>query len=64
MFARAYAIIDNIRLGAISGPFTDNPALLWSDAQDAGGAARVAEVARAFDVHSLEHEPVERAKQP
>lgn len=62
VFARAYSIIENIRLGAISGPFTDNPALLWSDAQDAGGAARVAEVARAFDVHSLEHDPIERAK--
>ncbi len=59
VFARAYSIIENIRLGAIPGPFTDNPALLWNDAD---GAARVAEVARAFDVHSLEHEPVERVK--
>lgn len=59
VFAKAYSIIENIRLGAIQGPFTDNPALLWNDAD---GAARVAEVARAFDVHSLEHEPVERAK--
>ena len=59
VFARAYQIIENIRLGAIPGPFTDNPALLWNDAD---GAARVAEVAGAFDVHSLEHEPVERAQ--
>jgi hypothetical protein len=59
VFARAYSIIDNIRLGAIEGPFTGNPALLWNDAD---GAARVAEVARAFDVHSAENDPVERAK--
>jgi FADH2 O2-dependent halogenase len=58
VFARAVSIIENIRLGAIEGPFTDHPALLWNDAD---GAARIAEVARAFDVHSVENDPVERA---
>jgi hypothetical protein len=33
--------------------------LLWNDAD---GDARVAEVARAFDVHSAENDPVERAR--
>ncbi|HWO21031.1 MAG TPA: NAD(P)/FAD-dependent oxidoreductase [Kofleriaceae bacterium] len=59
VFARAYSLIENIRLGALPGPFTNNPALLWNDADN---AARVAEVARAFDVHSIEHDPVERAR--
>lgn len=59
VFASAYSIIENIRLGAIPGPFTNNPALLWNDVN---GAARVAEVAQAFDVHSIEHDPVERAQ--
>lgn len=58
VFARAYSIIANIRLGALEGPFTNNPALLWNDAN---ADARIEEVARAFDVHSLEHEHVERA---
>jgi len=59
VFAKAYSIIENIRLGALKGPFTDHPGLLWNDADN---AARVAEVAQAFDVHALEHDPVERAQ--
>jgi hypothetical protein len=58
VFARAYEIIENIRLGALSGPFTGHPALLRHDAAD--DDAHLSEVARAFDVHSLEHEPIER----
>ncbi|HEX2691951.1 MAG TPA: FAD-dependent oxidoreductase [Kofleriaceae bacterium] len=59
VFAKAYSIIENIRIGAIQGPFTNNPALLWNDANN---AARVAEVAKAFDVHSIENDPVEHSK--
>jgi len=60
VFAQAYSIIENIRLGALQGPFTGHPGLLWK-APDT--AARIDEVARAFDVHSLEHDQVERARQ-
>ena len=60
VFAQAYRIVENIRLGAVQGPFTNNPALLWNDPQ--GAAAKIADVARAFDVHALEHDPVAPAK--
>lgn len=59
VFAKAYSIVNNIRLGALQGPFTDHPALLWNPPE---GAAKIAEAQRAFDVHALEHDPVERAK--
>ena len=60
VFAKAYTIINNIRLGAVKGPFTDNPALLWNT--DAEAAAGVDVTAKAYDVHATENDPVERAK--
>ncbi|MCX5742704.1 MAG: NAD(P)/FAD-dependent oxidoreductase [Proteobacteria bacterium] len=58
VLARAFQIINNIRLGEVQGPFTDNPALLWNVSEN---ATKVAETAGAWDVHSIENDPVSRA---
>ena len=59
-FQRAYELIDAMRSGVVQRPLTGNPALLWDNRDNA--QAKIAEVASAFDVHQLEHDPVAPAR--